>query len=49
MVPALVELEDGLAGFEMVPGEQTRLLELRQHAVDRREADVETLRASSCR
>ncbi len=40
---ALVELEHRLAGLEMVADEQARLLELRQHAVDRGEADVEAL------
>jgi hypothetical protein len=44
VVPALVEFEDGLAGFEVVTGEEARLLELRQHAVDRGEADVEAFR-----
>src|SRR5690349_23505414 len=39
---ALVELEHRLARLEMVPHEKPGLLELRQHAIDGREADVET-------
>src|SRR5690606_364249 len=38
---ALVELEDRLAALEMVALEQTGLLELREYAVYRGEADVE--------
>ena len=38
---ALVQLEHRLAGLEMVANQKTRLLELRQHAVNRGEADVE--------
>ena len=41
VVAALVQLEHGLAGLEVVADEQPGLLELRQHAVDRGEADVE--------
>ena len=40
VVPALVELVDRLAAFEMMPHQQPRLLELRQHAVHRRQAGV---------
>ena len=42
VVRALVQFEDRLARFEMVAHQQPRLLELRQHAVDRGEPDVET-------
>src|ERR1700682_2857239 len=41
VVRAFVELENGLAGLEVAAREEAGLLELRQHAVDRREADVE--------
>ena len=37
---SLVELENGHAVFEMVPRHQAGGLELRQHAVNRRQADV---------
>jgi len=40
VVAALVEFVNRLAGFEMVPHQQPRPLELRQHAVDRRQAGV---------
>ena len=43
VVPALVELEHRLAGLEVMAHQQARLLELRQHAVDRREPDVEAV------
>jgi len=39
---ALVQFEDRLARFEMVADEEPGLLELRQHAIDGREPDVET-------
>src|SRR5215469_17400255 len=41
VVAALVELEHGLAGLEVMPDEQSRLLELREHAVDGREPDIQ--------
>ena len=41
MVPALVQLEHRLAGLEMLPRQQSGMLELRQHAVNRGEADVD--------
>jgi hypothetical protein len=41
VVMTFVQLEDGLAGFEVMTDQQTRLLELREHAVDGGEADVE--------
>ena len=41
VVAALIEFEHGLAGLEMMTHQQPGLLELRQHAVDRGEADVE--------
>ena len=40
VVPALVKLEDRLVGFEMVADQQSGLLELGQHAVDRRQPRV---------
>src|SRR6185436_14729816 len=40
VVPALVELVDRLAAFEVVAREKPGLLELREHAVHRREPDV---------
>src|SRR5205823_4153968 len=40
---ALVQFEYGLTGFEMVSDEQSRLLKLRQHAIDGGKADVEPL------
>src|SRR3954468_4173601 len=43
VVPALVQLEHRLAGFEILPRQQSRLLELREHAVDRGKADVDAL------
>ncbi len=43
VVMALVQLEDGLAGLEMMADEKARLLELRQDAIDGRETDVEAL------
>jgi len=39
-VRALVELEDGLAGLEMVARQDAGLLELHQHAVHGRQAHV---------
>ena len=41
VVPALVELEHRLAGLEMLAGEEAGLLELREHPIDRGEADVD--------
>ena len=41
VVVALVQLEHGLAGFEVMAGEQSGLLELRQHAIDRSQPHVE--------
>ena len=40
VVPALLQLENRFAGFEMVADEQPRLLELREHAINRREPGV---------
>ena len=42
MVAALVQLVDRLAGLEVVAHEQARLLELRQHAIHRRQPHVQT-------
>ena len=42
VVLAFVQLEHRLAGLEVMADEQPRLLELRQHAVDRGEPDVES-------
>jgi hypothetical protein len=39
---AFVQLVDRLARFEVVPGQQARLLELRQHAVDGRKSDIKS-------
>src|SRR5690348_11369291 len=43
VVPALVELVDRLAALEVVAHEKPRLLELREHAIDRGEPDVGVL------
>jgi hypothetical protein len=43
VVLLVVELEDRLAGLEVVADQKARLLELREHAVDGREADVEAV------
>jgi hypothetical protein len=43
VVPALVQLVDRLAGLEMLPRQQSRLLELRQHPVHGGEAHVDAL------
>ena len=43
VVPALVQLEHRLAGLEVLAREEPRLLELREHAVNRRETDVDAL------
>src|ERR1700741_5303194 len=43
VVPALVQLEYRLAGLEVLARQQAGLLELRQHAVDRGQADVDPL------
>src|SRR5579864_1146918 len=43
VVLPLVELEHRLAGFEMMPDEQSSLLELGQYAIDGRKSDVETV------
>ena len=40
MVPAAVELEYGLAAFEVVPADQASRLELRQHPVNRGQTDL---------
>ena len=40
MMRPLVEFEYRLAGFEMIAMQQPSLLELGQHAIDRRKADV---------
>lgn len=40
MVGAFVQLEYRLAGFKMIPVKQTCLLELRQHTIDRCQADI---------
>ena len=44
VVLPFVQLEHRFAGFEVVADEQSRLLELRQHAIDGGEPDVETFR-----
>src|SRR5690606_17047211 len=44
VVVALVEFEDRLAGFEVAALEQAGLLELGQHTVDGRQADLVVLR-----
>ena len=41
VMSALVELEHRLAGLEVMPDEQSRLLELREHAVYRGEPDID--------
>src|SRR6266850_5269502 len=43
VMAALVQLEHRLAGLEMMALEDAGLLELREDAVDRREADVQSL------
>ena len=43
VVRALVELEHRLARLEVMADQEPGLLELRQHAIDRGEADVESL------
>jgi hypothetical protein len=40
VVLALVQFEDRLAGLEVMPLQQARLLELGQHPIDRGQADV---------
>ena len=40
---ALVQLENGLAGLEVLPREQAGLLELRENSIDRRESNVHAL------
>ena len=40
MVTTLVQLKDRLTTLEMVPGDQPRALELGQHPIDGRKADV---------
>jgi outer membrane protein assembly factor BamE len=40
VMAALLQLENGFPGFEVVPDEQSRLLELREHAINRRKARV---------
>ena len=42
VVAALIELEHSLARFEVMPYQQACLLELRQHAIHRRQPDVQT-------
>ena len=42
-MPALVQLVHRLAVLEMLPRQQAGLLELREHAIDRGEADVDAL------
>ena len=42
MVAALLQLENGFTAFEVVPDEQSRLFELREHAIDGRKARVRT-------
>src|SRR3954469_19904179 len=41
VMPALVQLEHRLAGLEMLAREQPCMLELREHAIDRSETDVD--------
>src|SRR5512135_17979 len=43
VVPALVELEHRLAGLEMLARKQSRLLELREHPINGRQADIDPL------
>lgn len=43
VVRAFVEFEHGLAGFEIAARQQPRLLELREHAIDGGQPDVEFL------
>src|SRR5258705_12073964 len=43
VMAALVQLEHRLAGLEMMALEDARMLELREDAVDGREADVQSL------
>src|SRR6266850_8089211 len=43
VMAALIQLEHRLSGLEMMALEDTRLLELREDAVDGREADVQSL------
>src|SRR5262249_30194622 len=38
---AFIEFEDGLARFEIASRQQAGLLELREHAINRRETDIE--------
>ena len=40
MVAAVVQLEHRLAAFEVVAHQQARLLELREHAIHRRESRI---------
>jgi hypothetical protein len=40
MASGALQLEDSLAAFEVVAYQESRLLELREHAVDRREAGI---------
>ena len=40
VVLALVQFEDRLAALEVAARQQSRLLELQQHAIDRGQADV---------
>ena len=44
VVAALIELKHRLARFEVMPYQQARLLELRQHAIHRRQSHVQTFR-----
>src|SRR5258708_30120709 len=41
VVAALVQLEDRLAGLEVLARQETGLLELRQHAIDGSKSDVD--------
>ena len=43
VVPALIELEDRSAGFEMVAHQQSGLLELSQHAIYGGKPDIQTI------
>lgn len=43
VVGSFIQFEYGFTGFEMIAMKQTRLLELREHAVHRREPDIHIL------
>lgn len=37
---ALIKLEHGFAGFEVIPAQNARLLELRQYPIDRCQSNI---------